>query len=496
MNYPIIFKMLSLVLWTTTVAFSLCAGVSQIYAAEVSEAEAMPSWVCAIALSAMSALAFYLPSRNAPTNIQKKEAMCIVGVGWILVSILGAVPYFLILACPFPDAIFESASGITTTGASIFGDVESIPRSLLFWRALSQWIGGLGVVLFFVAIISFLGSGAKTLYMGGGESGTHAGDVSDYERIQSATMRILAIYVIISLICLAAFRLTGMGWFDGICHMLATVSTGGFSVYNDSIAHYKNSLIDWTVIFFMTLGGVNFMTIIMFLRGNFKMVFRNTEFKTYIAILASVSVAIAIILLHDKNLFTIDTWSNAITKSAFQTVSIMTTTGFATSNYQEWLPFTHVALFIIMILGGCAGSTAGGLKVLRGVVAFKFVKRDIVKSFRPRLVLPLRLNGKVLDTEDADTIMSHICLYSIICIFGFWVLAALEPDMSFSGCISAVVSCTSNAGPGLAEVGPVKNYGFMNGASKIFLSCLMVMGRLEFYSILVLFMPSLWRKFQ
>lgn len=488
--------MLSFVLGVVCAAFSMSAFVSQIYADKVIEAEAMPSWICAIALAATASLALYLPTRKAPAKMHKKEAMCIVGLGWIIVSVFGAVPYILILDCSYADAFFESASGITTTGATVFGNVEAMPQSLLFWRALSQWIGGLGVVVFFVAIVSFLGSGAKTLYIGSGESGTHAGDVSDYERIQSLTLRTLFLYLAISTVCVLTFKIMGMDWFDGICHMFTTVSTGGFSVYNDSIAHYNNPAIYWCVIFFMVLGGISFATILMTLKGKFACITRNTELWAYFGILAVSTFTIAIILLKDKDLFAISTWSSAITHSAFQVVAVMTSTGFSISNYQQWLPITHIILFVLMIIGACAGSTSGGLKVLRFVVVTKFIKEHIEKSFRPRVVRPLRLNGKILDASDVENLISHVCLYAIVCLGGFCVLATLEPSLDFTSCISAVISSASNIGPALGEFSPDKNFGFLSSPAKILLGIVMIMGRLEFYSIIVLFMPSLWKKFQ
>ena len=481
--------MLSLVFGTMSLAFSVCAGVSVVYGDSPLEGEALPSWVCAIAFSMMLAFSFYLPSRNAPSKLFKKEAMCIIGLGWTLASILGTLPYILIIDCSFSDAFFESASGLTTTGASVFSDLSIFPHSLMFWRCISHWIGGLGVVVFFVAILSFLGSSGRILYAH--EASADSGGGLDTERIQSGTIQIIEIYVILSTICLLTFRLCGMGWFDGICHTFSTVSTGGFSVYEDSIAHYHSNLINWAVILFMTIGGISFTSIILMAKFKFGRLKQNTELWTYLSILLIASIIIfALIYPKSTNLF------DSATNSVFQTVSIMTTTGFASTNYQVWVPATHIVLFVVMIFGGCAGSTSGGLKISRIIASFKLLVRDIEKSFRPRVIRNVSLNGKNLSESDGNSIITYIVLFCLICTVGFLVLSVFEPDLTFTTTITAIITCLGNVGPGLDQIGPDRTYAFMTDFSKIYLSILMIMGRLEFYAILVLFMPSLWKKFE
>lgn len=492
MNYSIIFKMLSLVLGVMAVAFSICAGVSVIYSQVPIEAEAMPAWICVIAFALLLSFAFYLPSRNAPKKLFKKEAMCVVGLGWILASLVGALPYILILNCPFSDAFFEASSGLTTTGSSVFGDFDLIPPSLMFWRCMSHWIGGAGVVVFFVAVLSFLGSGAKIIFSN--EASANAGGGLETERIQSWALRILMIYGAISIICLIVFRLCGMGWFDGICHMFSTVSTGGFSVYEDSISHYNSLLIDWAVVLFMTIGGISFMTLIFFARGKFDKVRKDEELWTYLAILATVGTAITLMRMEDFS--SLSVWWHTFSSSVFQTVALMTTTGFYTEDYQLWKPGTQVLLMMVVIIGGCGGSTSGGLKVWRAIAAFKICRRDVERSFRPHVVRNLRLSGRNVSDESSTDIITYIVLFAMVILASFVVLAILQPELSFAGCVSAVLSSFSNAGPGLNEVAPVDNYGFMSDAGKIFLSIVMIMGRLEIFAIIVLFMPSLWKKFQ
>lgn len=493
MNYSIILKMLSMVTGIMALAFSLCAGICAARQQSALEAGAMPSWICSVAFAAVLALAFYLPSRKAPSKLYKKEAMCIVGLAWILASLVGALPYILILDCPFSTAFFESTSGLTTTGSSVFGNFDNFPQSLMFWRCFSHWIGGLGVLFFFVAILSYLGFGGRILFAS--ESSTNAGGGLETTRIQNGAFAILFIYTAISVVCLAVFRFCGMGWFDGVCHMFTTVSTGGFSVFEDSIAHYGSNLIYWAVTLFMFVGGVSFALMIYVLRGDFHKVMRNTEFWTYVVLILVFGALISAMTFPGFASDSSDIF-DSFTHAVFQTVSIITTTGLSSCQYQLWPQAALVLLLILTLIGGCAGSTSGGIKVSRFVAALRITRRSVEKSFRPWVVRNVFLNGKNLGDDETDLILSYTVIYSLTALASFAILALCETELSLTACISSVLSSLSNVGPGFAEVGPDKNYGFMNPVSKIFLSMLMIMGRLEFYAILVLFMPSLWKKFQ
>lgn len=493
MNYPVILKILSMLFAIMALTFSLCAGVSLIYYADSPlEGEAMPAWISIIALSVLLAFAFFLPSRTASGKIFKKEAMCIVGVGWTLASLLGAVPYVMILDAAFADAFFESASGLTTTGASVFGDYSDFPRSLMFWRCFSHWIGGLGVVVFFVAILSFLGPDGRVLYSR--EASAASGGGMETERIQSAALKIMGVYAAISLACAATFRLCGMGWYDSVCHMLSTVATGGFSVYENSIAHYDSLAVYWAVTLFMFIGGVSFSVPMFMASGQFRRAFQNTELKLYASILALASAAMAAFMyVHSGGP---DSFWRTLTYCAFNAVSVMTTTGFMCDDYQKWLPMTHSVFFALMLIGGCSGSTSGGIKVSRLALSFALCRNHIEKSFRPRVVRPVKINGKIIDGRDAFEVLSYVALYCLIALASILALSFFETDLRLSETITSVVSSLNNVGPGFGRAGPAENYGFMNGVSKTFLGVLMIMGRLEFYAVLALFMPSLWKKFQ
>lgn len=472
-------------------AFSLSAGVSLFYYADSPlEGEALPSWISIIALSVLLAFAFFLPSRKASSRMFKKEAMCIVGIGWTFASLLGAIPYVMILDVPFYDAFFESASGLTTTGASVFGSFADFPRSLMFWRCLSHWIGGLGVVIFFLAIFSFLGSDGRTL----SEASSGSGSGMDTERIHTAALKIMGLYVIISAICVVSFRLCSMSWYDAICHMFSTVSTGGFSVYENSISHYDNLLVYWVVAFFMFTGGISFSVMLFLSRGQFRRVLQNTELIVYTAILilAGLSMTIFMYAYADGSASFVRT----LTYCVFNSVSIMTTTGFMCDDYEKWVPMTHSIFFALMIIGGCTNSTSGGLKVYRLILSYGLCRNHLEKSFRPRIVRPIKINGKIIDERASTEVLSYVVMYALIALAAIIVLSFFEPSLQLNESITSVLTSLNNVGPGFGRVGPANNFGFMNGVSKIFLGMLMIMGRLEFYAILTLFMPSLWRKFQ
>lgn len=470
----------------------MCLGVSILYSENAVEAGAYEPWITSFAIAIVTSLIFYLLGRNASSKIFKKEAMCVVGLAWILSSLIGACPYALILNCGFADAFFESVSGVTSTGASVFADVEAFPKSILFWRALSQWIGGLGVVVLFVALLSSLVAGAKAIY-----SRESTIDVSSLEigRIKTATWRVISIYLVLSILCAGAYRLCGMPTFDAICHMLSTVSTGGFSIKNASLGAYANPAVEWVAVLFMFIGGTSFAVIFMALKGRFAEIWKNSEFKAYVALAILVSIAVLLSILNYSDLSFAQIWQS-LRISVFQVVSVMTSTGFATADYQKWLPLTHILIFFLLVVGACSGSTAGGLKIFRAVGIVKISLNDVEKSFRPNVVRPVRINGKVLSDTSARDMLSYAVMYAIAAVVGMIALSAFERELSFAGSLGSVVSCLSNIGLGLAETGPSCNYAFFNDASKFFLSGLMIMGRLEFYAVLALLMPSLWKRFK
>lgn len=490
MNYPILFKLLSTILAALTVAFLLSFGLGEWLDSAAVARETLLPWLGSIGVALLLTLIFWFLGRKAKPRLFRKEALAVIGVGWLLASALGALPYWMILEdASYADGFFEAASGLTTTGASVFPNPEDFPLSLLFWRSLSQWIGGLGVVVFFVAILSYLGAGAKILYSN--EASASSAEIES-GRVQSGILNIVYLYLALSFACALALRATGMQWFDAVCTMLATVCTGGFSNYSDSTAHFDSAAVEWVLIIFMTLGGISFLLLLKGLRGNMRALAGNTELKCYLSIIALATAALTLMLLLSEPGLG---WATSLRQALFQTVSILTTTGFSTVDYTAWLPFSNVVILVLVLIGGCSGSTSGGIKVVRVWVALKSCLREVEHAFRSRVVRPLYVNRRVLRIEEQDDIRNFLILMAMVMAGGALLLAALEPHMSAEGVISAVLTTLCNVGPGLNEIGPSHTFAGFTGASKTLLAVLMIMGRLELYALLALFFPSLWKRF-
>ena len=490
MNYPAIFRLLGVILLTLTISFLVCLGVGLPYREAYTESGALPGFGISAVISAGMAFAFFYLGRHGDVRIYRKEALCVIGMGWIIASLIGAIPFFLILPdCSLADAVFESTSGITTTGASVFSDLERFPRSLMFWRCLSQWIGGLGIVVLFVALLSFIGGEGKKLFTA--EASVSAADLTS-ERVQTGVMHIMWLYLGLSTACATTYRLCGMGWFDAICHMFTTVSTAGFSTRSASIEAFHSPLLEWMVVLFMVLAGTSFPVMLRVISRDWREVRANTEVKCYFLILIVAVLLLFVTLLAEPHRGGIhDVFRN----SAFQVVSIMTTTGYSTVDFERWAPAAHAILISLMVIGGCSSSTAGGVKVIRVIVGLKVCRIEIEKSFRQRVVRAVKVNGRTLNDEAVKSVVLFLVLISNISFVSVLVVSHFEPHKSFEGVVSAMHSCLFNIGPGLAEVGPTRNYGDFHTVTKYYLSLLMIMGRLELYAVLALFAPSLWKRF-
>ncbi len=489
MNYRFVYRLLSFILGALGIAFLACLGVAFLHRGEPLEETAITGFQISAVIAFVAGALFYLASRGAPSRIFRKEALCLVGIGWILASLIGALPYYVILEdCTVTDAIFESTSGMTTTGASTFTNLEEMPRSLLFWRQLSQWIGGIGIVVFFVAILGYLGAGGKILFSN--ESTAKTADF-DQGRVQSGVIRLFLLYLTLSAACCICLRAAGMDWFDAVCHTFSTVATGGFSTRSDSIAAFDSAAIEWVMIVFMILGSVSFFFFLTLLRRDWRQAMRNTEVFAYLTILMVSAAALSAVLLIDGSEENVH---GTLRAAAFQVVSIASTSGFTTADYNQWPVFGRALLLALMLIGGCASSTAGGAKVIRVVVALRICLTSVEKAFRTRVVRTVMANGKPIDQGTRENILLYMTLLVLLLLGAIPVFALFEPGHTLEGCISVVISCLFNVGPGFAEIGPTETYGEVGGPAKILLSLLMIMGRIELFAILVLFSPALWRK--
>jgi len=492
MNYAIVFRLLALIHLALALAFSASFGVGFIFPLDANEESAVRGLEVAAGIALVLSVVFYLLGRKGKREIFHKEALAVIGLGWLSASVMGAIPYYVsIESVSVADAFFESASGFTTTGASIFSDVSGLPHALLFWRSLTQWIGGLGVVVFFVAILSFLGSGAKVLFSR--EYSGNSNDLSD-GRMQTGALRIMLLYLVISAMCAVAYRIAGMDWFDAVCHMFTTVSTGGFGTRTESLAAFQSPATEWVAIVFMALCGSSFLLVLRSLQRRRAGVFlENAEFVRYAGILVSSIVLVVSILWITEGA---DSAHDLVRGAVFQVISIMTTTGFATENFAAWAHPAQIVLLVLMVVGGCSGSTAGGVKVIRVATGFRAVVAHLERSFRPHVVRPVRVNRKVVSHKEVEDVSIFLVLALFVVVGSFLLVSLFEPSADLVTSFSAVLACLFNIGPGLGEVGPNSNFSAFHDQTKILLALLMIMGRLEFYAILALFAPSLWRRFR
>lgn len=488
MNYGLILRLLAFILLAVTAAFVVTIGVAWWVEASTESTRAFGISALVSFLLMAAALAF---SRGGAKRILHKEALALIGLGWLLASLLGMIPYLFLLPEKYgwSDAFFESVSGFTTTGASVLNHLETLPESLLFWRALTQWIGGLGVVVFFVGLLSSLGAGAKILFSR--ESTGSSDDVFD-GRVQTAALRITGLYLLISAACCLTFRWVGLGWFDAVCHMFTTVSTGGFSTRSDSYAAFANPAFEWTGMAFMILGGISFFFLLRLVRRDTEHLRRNSEVPVFILLLAGFFL---IILLKEFVHGPPADGALLVRQVAFQVVSLATTSGFTTADYDAWANPSKILLLTAMLIGGCAGSTSGGFKVIRFYAVIKILANHLEKIFRPNVVREIRINDKPIPAREREDLFTYLGL-SVVALLGALILLSFfEPSLDLMSSISAIIACLGNIGPGFELVGPTENFSFLAAPSKVLLSLLMIMGRLEFYAILVLFMPSIWRKF-
>lgn len=438
---------------------------------------------------------FMFFSRGVKLRFSAKDGFAVVLAGWFFLCIFGSLPYVLMrgngAALNWPDAIFETMSGLTTTGASILSDVEALPRSLLLWRSMTHWLGGMGIIVLFLAVLPMLGAGGFQLYraeMPGPSKDKLA------PKIGSTAKKLWAVYVGITIVLFILLWLCGMNWFDSLVHTFGTVATGGFSNKNESVAAFKSWKIDLVLTIFMFVCGCNFALLLNVIRGHFTDLFRNDEFKIYLGI-TLVSIFIITILNATHPTHGEVTWLRSLQVSAFQVVTIMTTTGFATDDYDLWPKSCQLVLLMLMFIGGCAGSTSGGLKVFRFLIVLKVGVREIVQLLRPRAILSIRVDGQSLDEALLRVVLGFVCLFFLtFCFFTLLIIWIEGDSFSVESLLAISISCLSNVGPGLAELGPTDNYQALKDATKLILSFMMFMGRLEIYSVLVMLHRDFWRR--
>lgn len=434
----------------------------------------------------LGALLFFTFRISETEYISPREGMAIVTLGWTAAGLAGALPFYLGgVFETFADALFESVSGFTTTGSSVLSDIEAVPEGLLFWRSMIQWLGGMGIIVLSLAILPFLGVGGMQLYKAEVPS-----PVPDKlkPRLTETALILWKVYVLISLAEVLMLLFGGMNLFDALCHTFTTMPTGGFSTKNVSVAHYDSAYFDYVILVFMVLAGINFSLHYQVLRGKPLAFWKDPECRFFLIVVAVLSLIVGWDL-YGRVYASI---GEAIRYGAFQIVSIVTTTGFATADYEQWPGLSQVVIFLCMFMGASAGSTGGGMKCVRILLCFKYCYRELFALIHPRAVMSIKLGGKSVSDEIMQSIIGFLALYTGLFALCSILLAATGVD--FVTAFTAVGSSIGNIGPGFGYVGPAENYSQIPYLGKWVLIWCMLLGRLEIYTVIIMFIPEFWRK--
>ncbi len=512
MNFPLLYRQLGVI--------SLLIGASMAFSLPWTRYDGPRSpdgffgLLASIAISLAVGSALLFLGRGAKGLLYRREAMAVVGLSWILATVLGAFPYLLSRSYRDPqqpmgiaDALFESQSGFSTTGATVLTDLESpelVPRSILFWRSTTHFLGGLGIIVLFVVILG-QGSAGKALMrveMPGPSQDT------PQARMQHTAWVLFFVYLALNGLLTLLLWLEGLSLFDALCHAFGTMATGGFSTYNASVGHFASraglngALVEGTILLFMILAGTNFMLLYYVILAQPRKLLADVEWRAYIGIIVLVTLIVCVLGLHHEDF---DSLGSALRYGSFQVVSIMTTTGYGTHDFNEWNSFGRAVLFLLMFVGGCAGSTGGGLKVIRHILFLKILWLEIERAYHPSVVRPVRLGGKAIeDDELRRNILVYFGLVLVIFVFSWMIVVTAEPDETWLSknhpvsnklidSASGVAATLNNIGPGLGTVGATQNYAHFSPWTKLLFTWLMMLGRLELFAILVLFVPGFWR---
>jgi len=478
MNYRMLRYLLGCILLIEAILLLLPLATAMIYKEDI-----LPFVYTICMLLVISVPCVILKPKN--TNIYAREGFICVSSAWILLSVFGALPFVFSGTIPnFIDALFETVSGFTTTGATILTAVEGLPRSILFWRSFTHWVGGMGVLVFMLAILPSAGGEAIHL-MRAEVPGPTKGKL--VPKMRQTALILYGIYIVLTCIQIVALLICGLPLYDSIVTSFATAGTGGFSVLNNSIAGYANPAAEWVIAIFMILFGINFNLFFFVLIGKIKDVLKSEELRVYLGVIAVSVVAVSVNIFH-----LIGNVGDSVRTAFFQVASIMTTTGFVTVEFNDWPVLSKTILTLLMIIGACAGSTAGGLKISRILILFKNIFREIKHMIRPKSVNVVRVDGEVIPDETIRSATGYLSVYMlaiVICV----VLIAFD-GYSMETNITATLSCINNIGPALGDIGAMGNCSAFSPFSKLVLTLAMLLGRLEFVPMIVFFSPYAWKK--
>ncbi len=484
LNWHFISRVLGFILCLESLFLFLSTAVSFAYKDEKGSFDLLIAGAVALAFGILLVV---LGPKEKARFIGKRESFLTVSLSWFVFSIFGMIPFYTSgSVSSITDAFFETMSGLTTTGSSILVEVEKLPNGLLFWRSLLQWIGGMGMILFSLALLPLLGGGAVQLYDAETTGITHD---KFRPRVGQIAKRLWGIYIGLTLMLLSLLWIGPMNFFDSLCHALTTLSTGGYSTKQLSIAYWDSAYIDYIVSFFMILGSINFTLIYFFFKGNFSKIKKDEELKWYLIAIACATVIVTFYLIEDMH---VQNYTVSFRAAIFQVISIISTTGFATADYVIWGPFYWIIFLLLMVVCGCAGSTSGGMKMIRLVVLAKNTRNEFKKHLHPRAIIPVRINGTALSQDVVQRVMAFVFLYLFIILIS-WLFFTLT-GMGFEESLGAAVTAISNAGPGLGDVGPTGCFAKIPTISKWYMAFLMMVGRLEIFTVLTLLTPGFWKR--
>ena len=479
-NFSIIVRVLGLLLIIEAFFLLLSGGISLIY----SETD-YKVFLISAAIATISGLPAIIFTKNKNKNIHKREGFIIVSSVWVVFSFVGSLPFILTGSIPdLTNAFFETISGFTTTGSSVLNDIESLSHGVLFWRSIIQWMGGMGIIVLSLAILPILGIGGMQLF-----AAEVPGPSPDkiHPRVKQTAKSLWLIYVLFTFVETILLMVGGMDWFDAINHAFTTMATGGYSTKQASVAYFENPFIHYVITVFMFIAGTNFTLAYFGLKLKFRKIFQNEEFRYYL-FFTTLFILITTIVLYLNSDYGLE---RSFRDSAFQVVSIITTTGYATADYLEWVPFLWLLMFVVMFFGGSAGSTGGGIKIMRIAVLLKNSIAEFKRLIHPNALIPIRFNHKIVRPHIVSNILSFVVLYMSIFIVSTMIMSAMGLD--FKTAMGSVIATLGNIGPGIGDVGPAANFSQIPDIGKWFLSFLMLVGRLELFTVLILFSPAFWK---
>lgn len=480
-NFKTIIRIIGILLLLETVMFLCCSAVSCYYG----EGDSIDFWKAG-AVTAGAGLLLAVLGRGGERQLTRRDGYVLVSFAWVAFSLFGMLPFYIGGYIPdVTNAFFETMSGFSSTGATILNNIESMPHGILFWRSMTQWIGGLGIILFTIAVLPIFGVSGLQVFAAEATGPTHD---KIHPRIGITAKWIWSIYAGITGLLAALLMLGGMDWFDSVCHAFSTTGTGGFSTKQASVAYYHSPYIEYVISIFMFISGTNFTLLLLFVNRKIKKVIGNAELRWYFCSVLTFTAIIAAVLYYTGPMGV----EESFRKSLFQVVSLHTSTGFATDDYMKWEPVLWGLLTLIMVVGACAGSTTGGLKCIRMVILAKVSRNEFKHIIHPNAVLPVRVNKQVISPSIVSTVLAFCFIYLIVMITGILLMMAMGIGAEES--IGCVISSMGNMGPGLGQCGPAYSWNALPDMAKWLLAFLMLLGRLELFTVLLLFNPKFWRR--